>query len=132
MIFRNLSAMINEIVCDNLLRKFEGNKSINREDLKLRSFYENVDPDYAVIEDHINFLITDKTLQEAGSSIRLTTKGWFILTNADKVGYVAQKVESAKREMNERDTRAMFRWTTLLAMLVIAGMLAYRLIYMQP
>lgn len=123
--------MINEIICDNILRKFEGNKSIPRERLKDRSFYANLDPDYTVVEEHINFLITDKTLQETGTSLSLTTKGWLILTNADKVGYVAQKVEATEREMYEHETRVFFKWVALIASVVVAGWLAYKLILLN-
>jgi len=125
---RSLGEMINEIICDNILRKFEGNKCIKRESLRDRSFYENLDPDYSVVEEHINFLISDKTLQETGSAISLTTKGWFILTNAEKVGYVAQKIENTEREMNERETRIIFRWATIIATISLAAWLIFKLI----
>lgn len=129
--FRSLGEMINEIICDNILRKFEGNKSIKRENLKDRSFYENLDPDYSVIEEHINFLISDKTLKETGSAISLTTKGWFILTNADKVGYVAQKIETAERDLSERETRIIFRWATIIATAALAAWLIYKLVFVH-
>jgi hypothetical protein len=130
--FRNLSEMVNEIICDNILRKFEDNQSIEREKLKERGFYENLDPDYAVVEDHINYLITDRTLKENGSKISLTTKGWFILTNADKVGYVAQKIESIEHEMSDNEARFVFKWAAILAVFIIGGWLAYRLLVMEP
>ena len=126
---RSLGEMINEIICDNILRKFEGNKCIAREQLRERSFYENLDPDYSVVEEHINFLISDKTLKVNGSAISLTTKGWFILTNTDKVGYVAQKIEIAEREMNERETRMVFRWATIIATVSLAAWLLYKLVF---
>ena len=127
--FRSLTEMMNEILCDNILRAFEGNQSIEREQVKEGSFYKKLDADSSVVEDHIDFLILDKTLQERGTTISLTTKGWFILTNADKVGYVAQKVESVEREISERETRLMFRWTALCATCVVLSWLAYKLVF---
>jgi hypothetical protein len=123
---RSLSEMINEIICDNILRKFEGNKCFNRRDLRQKEFYANIDPDYEVVEDHVNFLIRDHTLQDSGSQISLTTKGWFILTNADKVGYVAQRVESAKQHIVEKETRILFRGITLIVGCLIIAWLIYK------
>lgn len=125
---RNLSEIMNEIICDNILRKFEGISSIARENLSQKEFYENIDPDYDVVEDHIHFLIRDHTLKDTGAAISLTTKGWFILTNADKVGYVAQRIESAKKKTYEKDTRIFFRWTTLSAAVLILSWLTFKLI----
>jgi hypothetical protein len=121
--------MMNEILCDNILRTFEGNQSIEREQLRMGLFTSNLDPDSTVVEDHVNFLIHDKTLQERGTTISLTTKGWFILTNADKVGYVAQKVESVEREMSERETKLLFRWTALCATCIVLSWVAYKLVF---
>jgi hypothetical protein len=116
--------MINEIICDTILRKFEVNTSIAQENLRDASFYQNIDPDYRVVEDHINFLIADKTLRKIDRTVTLTTKGWFILTNYDKVGYVAQKIESVRRENAERESRLFFRWASI----ICAGLLAIYLI----
>lgn len=109
----NFSDMINEIICDTILRKFEGNTSIAQESLRQADFYQNIDPDYSVVEEHINFLIADNTLRKIGQNISLTTKGWFMLTNNDKVGYVAQKIDIAKQEMAEKESRFFFRWATI-------------------
>jgi hypothetical protein len=117
--------MINEIICDNILRKFEGKKSIPREKLRDKSFYENIDPDFLIVEEHINYLIRDRTLRETESEISLTTKGWFILTNSDKVGYVARRIESVQWEKSERDSRLMVRWLSALTALSIATWLVY-------
>jgi hypothetical protein len=126
---RSLTEMMNEILCDNILRKFEGSHAIDRDQLNEQSFYNNLDPDSGVVENHVNFLILDKTLQERGNTISLTTKGWFILTNADKVGYVAQKVENVEREISERETKLMFRWTALCATGVVLSWLVYNLVF---
>jgi len=127
MIIRNLSDMMNEIICDNILRKFEGITSIARENLSRSEFYANIDPDYSVIEDHIHFLIRDHSLKENEATISLTTKGWFMLTNADKVGYVARRIESVRQENYEKDTRTFFRWTTILSAVLILSWLAFKL-----
>lgn len=121
--------LTNEIICDNILRKFEGNSSYSHADVRQLSFYQNIDPDYTIVEDHINFLLRDRTLKETSDGLSLTTKGWFILTNADRVGYVAQRIESVRREQVERETRALFRWTTVIVGFVLIGILAYRVIH---
>ncbi|MEJ7645675.1 MAG: hypothetical protein WKF87_13865 [Chryseolinea sp.] len=120
--------MINEIICDNILRKFEDKKSIPREKLCDKSFYENIDPDYLIVEEHINYLIRDRTLRELDSEIFLTTKGWFILTNADKVGYVARRIEAVQWEKSERDSTFMFRWIYAVAALAILSWFIYKFI----
>jgi hypothetical protein len=121
--------LTNEIICDNILRKFDGNTSYTQSDIRSHSFYENIDPDRAIVEDHINFLLRDRTLKETPEGFSLTTKGWFILTNADRVGYVAQRIESARREQVDRETRALFRWTTLIVGTVLMGLLTYKVIH---
>ncbi len=124
---QNFSEMVNEIICDTILRKFEGTTSIAQENLRQEEFYSSIDPDYAVVEDHINFLIADNTLRKIGQTISLTTKGWFILTNNEKVGYVAQKVDSAKREMSERENRFFYRWATIICTSLLALWLVFSL-----
>jgi hypothetical protein len=119
----------NEIICDNILRKFEGNFTYAHASIRQRDFYANIDPDYTIVEDHINFLLRDNTLRETDSGLALTTKGWFILTNADRVGYVARRIESVRKEQVERETRALFRWTTVIVGFVLMGWLAYKVIH---
>ena len=118
--------LTNEIICDNILRKFDGNVSYSQTDIRRQTFYANIDPDCTIVEDHINFLLRDRTLKETPEGFSLTTKGWFILTNADRVGYVAQRIESARREQVDRETRALFRWTTLIVGSVLMALLTYK------
>ena len=125
----NEGMLTNEIICDNILRKFEGNTSYSHADVRRSSFYENIDPDYTIVEDHINFLLRDHTLKETPNGLSLTTKGWFILTNSERVGYVAQRIESARREQSEKETRALFRWTTVVVGSLLMGLLTYRALY---
>ena len=120
--------LTNEIICDNILRKFDGNTSFSHSEIRLRSFYENIDPDYAIVEDHINFLLKDRTLRQTSEGLSLTTKGWFLLTNSDRVGYVAQRIDSARRERADKETRAVFRWATAVVGFVLMGLLTYRAI----
>jgi len=121
--------LTNEVICDNILRKFDGNTSFSHSDVRLSSFYENIDPDYTIVEDHINFLLRDRTLRETPEGcLSLTTKGWFLLTNSDRVGYVAQRLESARRERVEREARALFRWTTVVVGSLLMSLLTYRVI----
>lgn len=122
---KNFSEMINEIICDTILRKFESTTSIAQESLRQADFYRSIDPDYAVVKEHINFLIADNTLRKIDQTISLTTKGWFMLTNNDKVGYVAQKIDSVKREMAEKESKFFYRW----AMIICTGILALWLIF---
>jgi hypothetical protein len=124
---RSLGEMVNEIICDNILRKFEGNKCIPLENLRMKEFYENIDPDYSVVEDHVYFLIRDHTLRETGATLSLTTKGWFMLTNAEKVGYVAKRIEIARQLNNEKDNRTFFTWATVLAASLILGVFVVKL-----
>ena len=124
----NQSMLTNEIICDNILRKFDGNISYSHSDIRHQTFYQNIDPDYAIVEDHINFLLRDRTLKETTQGLSLTTKGWFLLTNSDRVGYVAQRIENARKEQTERETRALFTWTTVLVGFVLMGLLTYKVI----
>jgi hypothetical protein len=123
--------LTNEIICDNILRKFDENKCYSHSDVRLRSFYENIDPDYTIVEDHINFLLRDRTLKETQEGLSLTTKGWFLLTNSDRVGYVAQRIDAVKKEQAEKETRAVFRWTTAVVGFVLIGLLTYKVIYTE-
>lgn len=123
--------MINEIICDTILRKFDGNKSIPRHLTRQPEFYQNIDPDWGVVEDHIDFLIRDHTLKDNDSQLSLTTKGWFILTNNDKVGYVAQRVESQRQVNREHETRILFRWITLVVGIIIMIWLVYKLFFLR-
>jgi hypothetical protein len=124
----NQSMLTNEIICDNILRKFDGNISYSHSDIRHQTFYQNIDPDYTIVKDHINFLLRDRTLQETTQGLSLTAKGWFLLTNSDRVGYVAQRIENARKEQTERETRALFRWTTVLVGFVLMGLLTYKVI----
>jgi hypothetical protein len=123
------SMITNEIICDNLLRKFEGNLTYAPEMIREKAFYSNIDPDYTIVEDHINFLLRDHILRETEQGISLTTKGWFVLTNADRVGYVARKIDSVRREQVEYETRKLFRWTTVLVGFVLMGWLTYKVMH---
>lgn len=123
------SMLTNEIICDNILRRFDSKTTWAHADIRQRSFYEHIDPDYTIVEDHINFLLRDNTLKETSDGLSLTTKGWFILTNSDRVGYVAQRIENYRREQVERETRALFRWTTVVVGFVLIGLLTYRVIH---
>ena len=122
------SMLTNEIICDNILRKFDGNISYSHSDIRHQTFYQNIDPDYTIVEDHINFLLSDRTLKETTQGLSLTTKGWFLLTNSDRVGYVAQRIENARREQAERETQELFRWTTVVVGFVLMGLLTYKVI----
>ena len=80
--------------CENLTEI----SAILTSDIRHQTFYQNIDPDYTIVEDHINFLLRDRTLKETTQGLSLTTKGWFLLTNSDRVGYVAQRIENVRKE----------------------------------
>jgi hypothetical protein len=106
---------INNLICDNILRKFDGHKSISRSKLRDSKIYANIDADWAVVERHIEFMIHDRTLKEEDAILSLTNKGWFMLNNAEKVGYVAQKIDDAQWRRSESDTRTVIRATIFMA-----------------
>jgi hypothetical protein len=107
---------INNLICDNILRKFDGHKSISRAKLRDNRLYINIDEDWTVVERHIEFLINDRTLREEDAILSLTNKGWFMLNNAEKVGYVAQKIDDAQWRKTESDTRVIVRATVFVAL----------------
>lgn len=119
---------INNLICDNILRKFDGQKAITRARLRDQTFHANIDGDWAVIERHIDFLIQDRTLKEEDEILSLTNKGWFMLNNAEKVGYVAQKIEEAQWRKSESDTRVIVRATVSVALGATALWALHRLI----
>ncbi|HTF20749.1 MAG TPA: hypothetical protein VK658_21900 [Chryseolinea sp.] len=106
---------INNIICDNILRKFDGHKSISRAKMRDTKFYSNIDADWEVVERHIDFLIHDRTLKEDDATLSLTNKGWFMLNHAEKVGYVAQKIDDVQWRKSEGDTRTVVRVTIFVA-----------------
>ena len=100
---------INNLICDNILRKFDGHKSISRAKLRDNKLYANIDVEWEVVERHIEFLIHDRTLKEEDAILSLTNKGWFMMNNSEKVGYVAQKIDEVQWRKSESDTRIAIR-----------------------
>ena len=100
---------INNLICDNILRKFDGHKAIALAKMRESAFYANIDADWEVVERHIRFMIEDRTLKEEEAVLSLTNKGWFMLNHKEKVGYVAQKIEDAQWRKSERDVRMLKR-----------------------
>lgn len=113
---------INNLICDNILRKFDGHKSISRGKMRESDFYSNIDCDWSVVERHIEFLIRDRALREEDELLSLTNKGWFMMNNAEKVGYVAQKIDDAQWRKSERDGRVFLR---VVAFVMLAGVLIW-------
>lgn len=120
---------INNIICDNILRKFDGNKAISRARLRENEFYANIDADWEVVERHIEFMLEDRSLKEEDAMLSLTNKGWLMLNNSDKIGYVAQKIEEVQWTRSERDTRVVIRATVLVSLGVTALWVIVKLIY---
>lgn len=119
---------INSIICDNILRKFDGVKAISRETMRQTGFYLNIDADWAVVEQHIDFLVADRALKEEDAMLSLTNRGSFMLSNAEKVGYVAQKIDDVQWVRSERDTRMIVRATIYVALGVTIIWAVFRLV----
>ncbi len=77
-----------------------------------KEFYNDIDADYFVIENHLNFLIGDGALQEdkLEGLISLSRKGWFMMTNSGTDGYEAKKKKESKKKA----------WTIILGIVSIA------------
>lgn len=121
---------INNLICDNILRVFDGRKSISRALLRETGTYINIDADWQIVERHIEFLLRDRTLKEEDEVLSLTSKGSFMLHNVEKVGYVAQKIDDAQWRSSEHDTRIIVRATVIAALAATMIWASYRLIDM--
>jgi len=98
--------MTKEIIFDKILKKFEGNLSFTWDDIHQESFYKDIDSDYFVIENHLNFLIGDGSIKEVVDSngktyLSLSRKGWFKMTNNITDGYN----NTRKKEIRERSLK---------------------------
>src|SRR5580692_8994521 len=96
-------------LCDATLLKFLGNKSFNWNEIHLPEFYSDLDDNYFVVENILNFLIGDGQLQKNFSNgveyIRLSEKGWGTMTDLENEGYVARDLKLKKEEeRNEKVT----------------------------
>lgn len=91
--------MDKEIIFDKILRKFEGDRTFNWDYIHQKEFYESIDSDYFVVENHINFLIGDNALNEDPNThnLSLSRKGWFIMTNSETDGYAAKNKKENKK-----------------------------------
>jgi hypothetical protein len=123
---------INNLICDNILRKFDGHKSISRGKMRESHFYSNIDGDWMVVERHIEFLIRDRTLKEEDDIISLTNKGWFMMNNAEKVGYVAQTIDEAQWTKSERDGRVFLKIAAFIALGCTLVWSLFKLIALMP
>ena len=121
---------INNLICDNILRKFDGQKAIALTKMRESAFYANIDADWEVVERHIKFMIEDRTLKEDESVLSLTNKGWFMLNHKEKVGYVAQKIEDAQWKKSEHDVRTLKRIAIYVALIAVALWIIARLVNM--
>jgi len=98
--------MTKENIFDNILKKFEGNLSFTWDDVHQESFYKDINPDYFVVENHLNFLIGDGSIKEVSGSngqtyLSLSRKGWFKMTNNATDGYYFAR----KKEVRERNLK---------------------------
>jgi len=107
-----------EELLDAILKKFEGNLSYTWKDFQTKAFYESLNSDYFVVENHLNRLIGDEVLKESNDPvpyISMTRKGWFVMTNPEIAGYVTQKKEARKKEEREKATLKWAKWATIFA-----------------
>ena len=109
---------INNIICDNILRVIAAKKNITRTAMRDAGIYSGIDAEWEVVERHVDFLIRARTLKEEDDILSLTSKGSFMLANAEKIGYVAQKIESMQWQRTERNARKLI----LIAALLTIGM----------
>ena len=108
--------MKKEIIFDLILKKFEGNKTFTWIDVHKKEFYESIDTDYFVVENHLNFLIGDNAIKEVGAMdtyLSLSRKGWFMMTNNKTDGYFA-KMKKEKRDKNLKIFLAIISIATFL------------------
>jgi hypothetical protein len=110
--------MKKEIIFDLILKKFEGNKSFTWEDVHKKEFYEDIDRNYFVVENHLNFLIGDGTIKETNDLpvdpyLSLSRKGWFMMTNCKTEGYEA-KMKKERRDKNLKIVLAILSVATFL------------------
>lgn len=85
-------------ICDNILRRFQGNGSVAWENLRTELAHDM--HQYYVTENNINFLIADDMLRRdlTGGLLNLTEKGFATLAELDTLGYVAREKEQQEAE----------------------------------
>ena len=117
-------------VCDSIFDKFRGNKSINWEQIHDDSFYKDIDDNYYIVENMINFLISEGQLEKYYRSeipsghlipifveyIRLTPKGIATLGDMENTGYIAKERLKKKEDFIYMVT--YFGWIPILYSLV--------------
>jgi hypothetical protein len=121
-------------IFDRILRKFQGNKSFSWDDVHNKDFYESISSDYFVVENHLNFLIGDGSIQEkleTPTMLCLSRKGWFIMTNPEIEGYETKELNRKKRESRERKTLIWAKWATIFAAISIVAWLIDQLITLK-
>jgi len=114
-----MTKMENAKLCDEILRLFEGNKTVTWE--SLREKYGDGKYDYHIRENKINFLISDGQLERVMTAdikhaLVLTSKGFATMTDLENLGYVSKEVE-AEKKINQENFR--FKLTTGLLILSI-------------
>jgi hypothetical protein len=99
--------MENEELFDAILKKFTGDRSFSRDEIRSLTFHQDLNDDYFVVENHLNFLIGEELLKESSDPmpiVSLTRKGWYIMTNPAQAGYVTKRELQKKREKREKST----------------------------
>ncbi len=99
------------IICDAILKKFDGNTHYTWKLLHEESFYKSINESYFVVENHIKYLLGENILHENSNNatsaefvyIQLSSKGWFMMTNIDTEGFVAIERKSKEKERAKDD-----------------------------
>jgi hypothetical protein len=109
------------ILLDKILLKFEGNKTWTWDGIHTPEFYKDLNDDYFVIENHLNFLIGDgmltkyrdvdykdltKNLEDYPELSNLTPKGFAVMTDLKNLGY--EQKEKERERVDHREERTLF------------------------
>jgi hypothetical protein len=113
-----------EIILDKLLKKFNGNVSFTWADLHKPDFFESIDPDYFVVENHINFLLGDGALHDVAGYVALTRRGLFMMAYVDTEGYVPKKRQLLQAQnLNKK----ILTWAIVAAVVSVLSLLGWLL-----
>lgn len=124
------------ILLDKILLKFEGNKTWTWDGIHTPEFYKDLNDDYFVVENHLNFLIGDgmltkyrdpdykdlnKNFEDYPELSNLTPKGFAVMTDLKNLGYVQK--ERDRERIDEREEQTLFYakkgfWVALISVLI--------------
>ena len=91
------------IMCDDILRRFAGNKTITWTELR-KEFEDGKGgyrPIYYQTENRIKFLLGEGMLDQGGEMLFLTNKGFATLAEIDEYGYEAIENDKVKEKRSQ-------------------------------